>query len=99
MPEVIYVLSELAGKVFRAIKGDYDLKENDSCIIDSEFGGDLVVVINVSSRICKDPKAAKDTVKIIRKATEDDKTKFKHKTKKILTRFGFSGPEKAKHFS
>ena len=77
MPEVIYVLSKLSGKVFRVIKGDYDLKENDSCIIDSEFGGDLVVVINVSSRICKAPKAAKDTVKIIRKATEDDKTKFK----------------------
>ncbi len=82
MPDIICVLSELAGKVFRAKKGEEDLKRGDFCIIESELGGDLVVVIDTSSEVCSHQKSAKDAVKVIRKATEEDEKKHKWLRKK-----------------
>jgi hypothetical protein len=72
MPEIICVLSELSGKVFRIKKGEEDLKKGDLCIIESELGGELVVVIDTSSEVCSHLKSARDAVKVIRKATEED---------------------------
>ncbi len=89
MPEIICVLSELSGKVFRAKKGEEDLKRGDSCIIESELGGDLVVVIDTSSKVCSHQKSAQDAVKVIRKATEEDEKKHKWLRKKEKKAFDF----------
>lgn len=77
MPEVVCVLSESTGKIFRAIKGEEELKKGDLCIVESDLGGDLAVVIDTSSSFCLHPKSAQGAVKVIRKATEEDEKKFK----------------------
>jgi hypothetical protein len=46
------------------------------CVIESELGGDLALVINSSSEVCTHTKSEKDSVKVIRRATEDDEKKF-----------------------
>jgi cell fate regulator YaaT (PSP1 superfamily) len=89
MSDIVCVLSERSGKVFRVNKGDLDLKRGDPVIIDSELDGELAVVIDVSSRICTSHKSAKDTVKLIRKATEDDQKKFAWLEKKEQKAFHF----------
>ena len=76
MSDIICVLSKSSGKVFRAKKGEEELKRGDLCIIESELGGDLALVIDSSSEICNHSKSEKDSVKVIRKATEDDRRKF-----------------------
>jgi cell fate regulator YaaT (PSP1 superfamily) len=76
MSEVICVFSEGSGKVFWTSKGDHDLKKGDYCIIESELGGDLAVVSDFSGSSCYAEKCKKNTVKIIRKATEEDVKKF-----------------------
>ncbi len=89
MPEIICVLSELSGKVIRVKKGEEDLKKGDLCIIESELGGDLVVVIDTSSEVCSHLKSARDAVKVIRKATEEDEKKHKWLRKKEKKAFDF----------
>lgn len=89
MPEIVCVLSELSGRVSRAQKGKEELKRGDICIVESDLGGDLAVVIDDSSEICAHKKAAKDAVKIIRKATEEDQKKFKWLRKKEKKAFDF----------
>jgi cell fate regulator YaaT (PSP1 superfamily) len=89
MPEIICVLSELSGKVIRVKKGEEDLKKGDLCIIESELGGDLVVVIDTSSEVCSHLKSARDAVKVIRKATEEDEKKHKWLRKKEKKAFHF----------
>ena len=89
MSEIVCVLSERSGKVLRAKKGKEDLKRGDICIIESELGGDLAVVVDASSKICSHSKSVKDAVKVIRNATEDDKSKFKWLKKKEKKAFDF----------
>lgn len=89
MSEIVCVLSERSGKVFRAKKGKEDLKIGDYCIIESELGGDLSVVIDVSSEVCSHPKSAGDAVEIVRKATEDDEEKFEWLKDKERKAYGF----------
>lgn len=84
MSDIICVLSKSSGKIFRAKKGEEDLRRGDFCIIESELGGDLAVVIDSSSEVCAHTKSEHDSVKVIRKATEDDQknsTGFKGKKK------------------
>ena len=76
MSDIICVLSKSSGKVFRAKKGEEDLKRGDLCIIESDLGGDLAVVIDSSSEVCNHAKSERDLIKVIRKATEDDRRKF-----------------------
>lgn len=76
MSDIICVVSELSGKLFWVNKEDFDLKEGDHVIIESELGGELAVVKNISSKICECSKSAKDIVKIVSIATEDDIKKF-----------------------
>mgnify|MGYP001033117621 FL=1 len=76
MSEIICMLWERTGKVFRAKKGEEDLRKGDICLVESDLGGDLAVVIDISSEVCSHPKSVQDAVKIIRKATEEDKRKF-----------------------
>ncbi len=89
MPEIICVLSELSGKVIRVKKGEEDLKKGDLCIIESELGGDLVVVVDTSSDICSHLKSSRDAVKVIRKATEEDEKKHKWLREKEKKAFDF----------
>ncbi|NOR52836.1 MAG: hypothetical protein GQ536_01950 [Candidatus Aminicenantes bacterium] len=89
MSEIVCVISERSGKVLRAKKGKEDLKRGDICIIESELGGDLAVVVDASSKICSHPKSVKDAVKVIRNATEDDKNKFQWLKKKEKNAFDF----------
>jgi len=70
MPEIVCVLSELSGKISRAKKGKEELKRGDLCIIESELGGDLAMVIDDSSQVCAHQKAVKDAVNVIRLATD-----------------------------
>jgi hypothetical protein len=38
MSDVICVLSKRSGKVFRALKGDLELKIGETCIVESDLG-------------------------------------------------------------
>lgn len=76
MPEIVCVLSQRSRKVLRAKTGKESLQKGDFCLIESELGGDLAVVIDDTSEICNCDSSSKDAVKIIRKATEEDKEKF-----------------------
>jgi len=89
MSDIVCVLSERSGKVFRVNKGDFNLERGDPVIIDSDLDGELAVVIDVSSKICTSPKSGKDTVKLIRKATEDDQKKFAWLEKKEQRAYNF----------
>lgn len=76
MSDIICVVSERSGKLFRVKKEDFDIKKGDHVIIESELGGELGVVKNVSSKICGSSKSDKDIAKIVSIATEDDISKF-----------------------
>ena len=89
MAKIICVYSEKFNKVFRVKKGDFELNSGDRYIIESDFGGELVEVINVSSQVCDFPKAAKDAVKIIRKANSDDEEKISRLDRKEEKAFNF----------
>lgn len=76
MPDIIFVLSERTSKILHVIKGDEELKVGDACIVESDLGGELATVIDISSKICKFSKSTKDAVKIVRKANDEDQRKF-----------------------
>jgi cell fate regulator YaaT (PSP1 superfamily) len=83
------VVSERSGKLFRVKKEGLDIKKGDQVIIESELGGELAVVKNVSSKICESSKAGKDIVKIISIASEEDIKKFAWLEKKEQRAFQF----------
>jgi len=83
------MISERSGKVFRAFKGNEDLNKGDYCIIESALGGELVVINDVTGRSCCSSKSSNDVVKIIRKATDEDKEKFKWLEQKENKAFQF----------
>lgn len=89
MTDIVCVLSERSGKIFRVKKGKEEIRRGDFCIIESELGGDLAVVIDVSSEVCSYNKSGQDAVKIIRKASDDDKKKFKWLKEKEKKAFDF----------
>ena len=76
MSDIICVLSKSSGKIFRAKKGEEDLKRGDLCIIESDLGGDLALVIDSLSEVCNHVRSEEGSVKILRKATDDDQRKF-----------------------
>ncbi len=76
MPEIICVRSERSGRLLRARTGGETLRPGVRCIVESELGGDLAVVVDDASLLCQNPKAAQFAVGIIRKATEEDVRKF-----------------------
>jgi cell fate regulator YaaT (PSP1 superfamily) len=89
MSDIIYVYSERLEKAFRARKSDVELRTNDWCIIESELGGELAVVMDASSHICDYVKSNKDAVKIIRKATKEDEKQFRWLEQKERRAFVF----------
>lgn len=76
MAEAVLLLSESTGKIIRAIRGEEPLEVGDYCLVESEYGGDLAMVIDLNSELAHSPKAARRAVKIVRKATEEDIKKF-----------------------
>ncbi len=77
MPEIICLISQLTGKIIRAIKADdLPLGRGDVCLVESDLGGDLAAVIDVSSDVCRHRPRSEETVKVIRKATDEDKRRF-----------------------
>ena len=76
MSDIICVQSETSGRLVRVRVGEESLHMGDRCIIESELGGDLAVVVDETSMYCHNPKAAKSAVSVIRKATPDDIRKF-----------------------
>lgn len=89
MPEVIWVVSKRSGKIVRVRRGKLEVKAGDFCIIESELGGDLAVVIDSPSLFHEMPKAKKDAAKVIRKATDEDKQKFQWLEEKEKKAFQF----------
>lgn len=89
MSEIVRVLSESSGKMIRAKKGEKDIKKGDSVIIESSLGGDLAVVVDDRSYVCRYPKSWEGAVNIIRKATDKDKEKFEWLREKEKKAFDF----------
>lgn len=89
MSEVVCLVSESTGKVIRALRGEMDVKKGDVCLVESDLGGDLARVMDVSSEACRFPKASRAAVKILRKATPEDIDKFKWLREKERKAFRF----------
>lgn len=89
MSEIVCAVSERTGRLVRAKKGDLDIKNGDSIIIESDLGGELAVVKNISTKICQSSKSKKDMVNIVGIATEDDIKKFAWLEKKEQKAFHF----------
>jgi cell fate regulator YaaT (PSP1 superfamily) len=89
MSALVCLLNERTGKIIRAQKGDIEIQMGDLCLVESEFGGDLATVTDVSSEVCRHPKMAMEAPKIIRRATEDDARKFSWLLEKEKRAFEF----------
>jgi len=89
MSDIACVVLERSGKLFRVKKGDFEIKKGDYVIIESELGGELAVVKNISGKICDSSKPEKDIVKITSIATEDDIKKSAWLEKKEQRAFHF----------
>ncbi len=89
MSDFICVVSERSGKLFRTKKEDFNLREGDHVIIESELGGELAVVKNISSKICECSVSARDIIKIVSIASEDEIKKFAWLEKKEKRAFQF----------
>ncbi len=82
-------MSERLCQVYRAKKGDEDLKKGDMCIIEIDLGEELAAVIHSPRSVCETPKSSQDAVKIVRKATIEDEEKFCQLEKKEEKAFAF----------
>ena len=89
MSETIYLLSRRTGKVVRAVKGESEARVGDLCLIESDWGGDLAVVTAVTGILCERARSAKDAVRIVRPATEDDLRKFDWLSEKEARAYSF----------
>ena len=89
MSDIICVVSQRSGKRLLVKKEDFDVKEGDQIIVESELGGELALVKNTSSKICGPDKSAKDVAKIVGVATEEDVKKFAWLEKKEQRAFQF----------
>jgi cell fate regulator YaaT (PSP1 superfamily) len=76
MPEIICLISESTGKILRAIKAEENFQKGEIYLVESDLGGDLAKVVDISSDVCRLPKACQGAVRIIRLANEDDIRKF-----------------------
>jgi cell fate regulator YaaT (PSP1 superfamily) len=76
MSEFACLMSARSNKMVRALKNGIDVQIGDICLIESEFGGDLATVVDVSSEICSHGRDAQNAPKILRRASEDDTRKF-----------------------
>jgi cell fate regulator YaaT (PSP1 superfamily) len=77
MSELVCLISERTGKIVRARKGDHDLRMGDLCLIESEFGGDLAIVVDNASGVCCHAKQTDASPRVIRRAGDEDERKFR----------------------
>lgn len=89
MSEIMYVISERLGRVFRAQTEEEELKKGDKCIIEIDLGEELAVVIPSHRSACEKPESCQDAVKILRKATNEDEEKLRQLEKKEEMAFEF----------
>jgi len=76
MSDIICLIAARTGRTIRALRNGVDVRIDDVCLIDSEFGGELATVADVSSEVCRHGRDAENAPKVLRLATEDDKDKF-----------------------
>ena len=76
MSDLVLLLSESTGKLIRARATQEPVEVGDYCLVESEYGGDLAMVIDTGSEVVQCPKVAKEAIKIIRRATQEDLDKF-----------------------
>jgi cell fate regulator YaaT (PSP1 superfamily) len=76
MPELVCLISEKSGRMIRARRGELALERGDLCLVESEFGGELAVVADLSSDLCCRAKRPDLAPAIMRKATEDDRNRM-----------------------
>ena len=89
MPEIICLVSESTGKILRAFKGEAEIQKGDVYLVESDLGGDIARVVDISSDVCRVHKASQDAVKIIRKATDEDLRKYSWLREKEQRAFEF----------
>jgi cell fate regulator YaaT (PSP1 superfamily) len=89
MTEIICLVSESTGKILRAQRGGWNVQRGDLLLVETDLGGDLAKVVDISSEVCRLPKAEKDSVRIIRRATDDDVGKFRWLQEKERRAFAF----------
>ena len=76
MSDLVCLISERTGKIVRAKRGDVSVQRGDICLIESDYGGDMAVLIDEVSEACRHAKSEKDAPRIVRKATDDDLRKY-----------------------
>jgi cell fate regulator YaaT (PSP1 superfamily) len=76
MAELVCLISERTGRMIRARRNGVELEKGDLCLIDSEFGGELAVVADLTSDVCRHAKRAEESPAVMRKAGEDDARKM-----------------------
>jgi cell fate regulator YaaT (PSP1 superfamily) len=76
MSDIVCMISESTGRLVRANTEGLAVQRGDLCLVESDLGGDLATVVDLSSCLCTSPKAVKDAARVIRKATEEDTRKF-----------------------
>jgi cell fate regulator YaaT (PSP1 superfamily) len=87
--DIICVKSNRSGKVFYARRGKTVYKTGEFVIIESDLGGDVAEVVDVNSPRCQGLDRIKDTVKILREATEEDEKKIQWLLRKEGRAFEF----------
>jgi cell fate regulator YaaT (PSP1 superfamily) len=76
MNELVCLISQQTGKMIRGRKSGLDIRLGDLVLVESEFGGDLAVVVDTGSEICRHPKRAEEAPRILRLASQDDERKM-----------------------
>lgn len=89
MAEIVRLISLTSGKIIRAWKGEEEVQRGDIYLVESELGGDLAEVIDTQSEICVYKRSTQDVVKLIRRATEEDKNKLAWLKEKENQAFAF----------
>lgn len=87
--DIICVKSSRLGKVFYARRGKTVYKNGDLVIIESDLGGDVAEVVDVNNPRCQCLDRIKDTVKIVREASEEDEKKIQWLGRKENKAFDF----------
>jgi cell fate regulator YaaT (PSP1 superfamily) len=77
MTELVCLISEKSGRMIRARRNGLELERGDLCLVESEFGGELARVADMSSELCCHAKKIEAAPVVLRKATEDDAGKMR----------------------
>jgi cell fate regulator YaaT (PSP1 superfamily) len=76
MTELVCLISEKSGRMIRARRNGLELERGDLCLVESEFGGELARVADLSSELCCHAKKIDSAPAVLRKATDDDAGKM-----------------------